>query len=269
MTITRGAAVRYGRHASWRGVYRTQHKWSGAAAAGLLVLCVATGDSCHARAHGRETRHDDASPDVDRTPIGTMERPCTLRAVVFPSAVVSPETLDVMQREAARIWSPYRVVLDWARPAAGQRMAHGTLAIEVTRSTQQSQSSPLEGVVLFDTPVRPGPLIRIRIARERVLDAVRVGKRRLDQLPRDVQDRHVGLGLGRVLAHEIGHYVLATRQHSDRGLMRAGFTLPDIAGNYVDSFSLDAASEALLSPAWSMRPACIPSMVAGPTAMER
>jgi hypothetical protein len=36
-------------------------------------------------------------------------------------------------------------------------------------------------------------------------------------------DHALGLVLGRVLAHEIGHYLLGTAEHSRRGLMRASF----------------------------------------------
>jgi hypothetical protein len=53
-----------------------------------------------------------------------------------------------------------------------------------------------------------------------------------------VGDRDMGRALGRVLAHEIGHVLLAVRQHDRAGLMRAVFTPAELAAPDRDSFRL-------------------------------
>jgi len=43
----------------------------------------------------------------------------------------------------------------------------------------------------------------------------------------------LGLGLGRVIAHEIGHMLLGTRKHARRGLMRAVWITQDGQPNFL------------------------------------
>jgi hypothetical protein len=53
-----------------------------------------------------------------------------------------------------------------------------------------------------------------------------------------VGERDMGRALGRVLAHEIGHVLLAVRQHDRAGLMRAIFTPVDLGSPSRESFRL-------------------------------
>jgi hypothetical protein len=48
--------------------------------------------------------------------------------------------------------------------------------------------------------------------------------------------------LGRGLAHEIGHFVLRSRQHADTGLMAAGFTPDEVVWGDRSRFTLPHAS---------------------------
>jgi hypothetical protein len=41
--------------------------------------------------------------------------------------------------------------------------------------------------------------------------------------PADVREQLIGRASGRVLAHEMGHYLLAWRSHTHEGLMQTGF----------------------------------------------
>src|SRR5262249_57346217 len=47
-------------------------------------------------------------------------------------------------------------------------------------------------------------------------------------LPAAMAEILLGRALGRALAHEIGHFLLDTREHSTHGLMRAEFTPLDL-----------------------------------------
>jgi hypothetical protein len=55
-------------------------------------------------------------------------------------------------------------------------------------------------------------------------------------------EKHTLLGraMGRALAHEIGHYLLASKVHTARGLMQARHTASDFFGADVAPFALDA-----------------------------
>jgi hypothetical protein len=53
--------------------------------------------------------------------------------------------------------------------------------------------------------------------------------------------------VGRVLAHEIGHFLLRSRNHSPGGLMRSEQMLPELTSLEWHGFLLSAEDAALLS----------------------
>jgi hypothetical protein len=64
--------------------------------------------------------------------------------------------------------------------------------------------------------------------------------------PQSLHDARLGLVLGRVVAHEIGHYLLGTATHSRTGLMRATFESPDLMDHRSPAYDLDAEAAAQL-----------------------
>jgi hypothetical protein len=57
--------------------------------------------------------------------------------------------------------------------------------------------------------------------------------------PQALLDRRLGVVLGRAVAHEVGHYLLATRGHARSGLMRAHVGVADFADLRRGGFHLD------------------------------
>jgi hypothetical protein len=60
-----------------------------------------------------------------------------------------------------------------------------------------------------------------------------------DGEPQALSDRRLGVVLGRAVAHEIGHFLLATRGHARPGLMRAHVEVIDFADLRSGGFNLD------------------------------
>ena len=80
------------------------------------------------------------------------------------------------------------------------------------------------GAIVFDHDNVPATTLTIDVAAVAAIVArVRLGGRPFDQWPPAWRDTLVGRALGRVMAHEIGHYLLASRVHTSEGLMRAAF----------------------------------------------
>jgi hypothetical protein len=65
-------------------------------------------------------------------------------------------------------------------------------------------------------------------------------------LPVAIHDAAVGRALGRALAHEIGHFLLRTRQHSPTGLMQAMHSISALIGTDRRPFVLSADDVARL-----------------------
>jgi len=79
------------------------------------------------------------------------------------------------------------------------------------------------------------------------------------QRPHDF-DRRLGLVLGRAVAHEIGHYLLRTKTHAPRGLMRAAINAQEFADPQSRSFRLDDAARAHLASLAARGPQLEPTL---------
>lgn len=134
--------------------------------------------------------------------------------------------------EAADIWSPYRVVIDQTMPCASAPEEAIVLLIVTSRSpaTRSAREDRALGAIDFvdGTPDSVVTVFFDELMRS-IADA-RVLQTRLDRWPPSMRERVLGRALGRVIAHEIGHYLMASRHHSSFGLMRAVQRPDDLFG---------------------------------------
>jgi len=156
--------------------------------------------------------------------------------LTWTSAAAQPAAqVEAMRREADAIWRPHGVAIAVLTPAqaASPSAADGQLVVTLIHAAQRpattGRRAPL-GAILFDHDNVPATTITIDVAAvTATVVGVRWGGRTLDQWPAALRDAVVGRALGRVLAHEIGHYLLASRAHGDEGLMRAIFDGDELA----------------------------------------
>jgi hypothetical protein len=78
--------------------------------------------------------------------------------------------------------------------------------------------------------------------------------------PQTLVDRRLGLVLGRAVAHELGHFLLATRGHARTGLMRAHVDVADFVDLRQSGFQLDRDAGAWIR-------ASLPGAVATPSGL--
>jgi hypothetical protein len=144
----------------------------------------------------------------------------------------------VIQRaleETAAIWSPAGVALRSMQADSGVRPVDG-LTVRVVVDDDRGQSSAANsaaiGWINFDGASIPEALIHLSHRNVvQLLDASDQNRAR----PVLQRDLFLGRALGRALAHELGHYLLASKAHTERGLMRGRrwsdeFFSPDRAG---------------------------------------
>jgi hypothetical protein len=154
----------------------------------------------------------------------------TLRLYVVNEAGASSDSLEVARREAADIWAGAGLSLVWLQPPATFDPADGPTIVVmvrqmlVRRSVEPARASAPRRLPLGWVPFgRNGPANLIEVSfstiTARVMGAS-VSGRQVSHLPRLWQQPLVGRALGRVLAHEIGHW-LRGRRHSTTGLMKA------------------------------------------------
>jgi hypothetical protein len=153
----------------------------------------------------------------------------------------------VLEEETASIWRPYGVQLEWTDARTAETAANGfALDVSLEPRIEQSERRPWATVlgsarVDLDSPGRQP--IRVSVdATESVLNL-----RRGLGLSGFVTDRELARGLGRVLAHEIGHVLLGAPYHDDAGLMRAVFLPNELAEPDRALFRLTCTDVARLS----------------------
>ena len=161
-----------------------------------------------------------------------------------------PVEWKLLTDEVDRIRQPYGLTLCWTQrsnPCAGWGVR---LTVAVADDLPTSPSlRPVVGRIQFYAN-GPSTDIALSVKAARGLVAqVDLGDRRLDQWPTNTWSERVPRVLGRALAHEIGHYVLNSRDHARTGLMAASFQPYAVTFGPTSWFRLtSAAATALQCP---------------------
>ena len=147
-------------------------------------------------------------------------------------SAMPPRQLRAMAREADAIWEPYGVALTWVdsnrtalTPASLQDVLRISRDGPADRLASRTPAARRLGSVLFlegsDTAENTVAL-SVEATRQTVEQA-RWANGRVADWPASLREELLGRALGRVLAHEIGHYLLVWRAHTPDGLMSAAF----------------------------------------------
>ena len=164
-----------------------------------------------------------------------VDRP-VVRVVVRTEGALTVDRgrLTEIVRTARDIWRPYAdVAFDLTSP---ETASPGMLQLLITdRVSPVSEGASLGWIEFVDG--RPSNVINVSTtAATALLKASRWGG-----LPKNAQRIFFERAMARAIAHELGHYLLASRQHTMRGLMRGQLTPDDIMQPHRASLRLDRA----------------------------
>lgn len=153
--------------------------------------------------------------------------------IVLEFSSPAPKPLvDTLEREAAGIWKRYGVALDWNGTTTACDATSLAILTHVNRSASGTRASSdnrtLGTARVTSDGMVAGPIELSEAAVEAIL-AARSADLRDASFPA-LADRELGRALGRVLAHEIGHILLASLHHPEHGLMRARFFADELVG---------------------------------------
>jgi hypothetical protein len=146
----------------------------------------------------------------------------------FPAGLV-----EAAIREADTIWAPHGVAVGLRGRTSHEWDADPIIALSIvfTKKTDDATTrwtSPLGGVTFSPDGV-PNPVIFVfNQPLVRLATAPGVLNSRNFQWPAALRDAVIARVLGRVLAHEIGHFILRSRTHSAAGLMRSRQSIEDL-----------------------------------------
>jgi hypothetical protein len=173
-----------------------------------------------------------------------------VRLELIRATPVADEALEAALEEAAAIWAPHGVVVLAASAVPAVDRGEGEVTIKVL--LRDAPANRVDGrttsgyralaSLVFLGPTDPGRVmfVSLRSARQTARAA------KLERWPAAMQERLAARLLGRAIAHELGHYLLATREHSERGLMRAAFDRRDVLADDLSRFRLEPEQAAAL-----------------------
>jgi hypothetical protein len=169
---------------------------------------------------------------------------------VPPTPAVRPVIAQIAVAEAADVWAPYGVTVDAAVPSRSVTDGGAVLTV-IAVATHRSAVTPgwhgPLGAIAFAPGGAPATAITVFLTDiERLVAGTQVLGISEWQWPPTLREQLVGRALGRVLAHEIGHYLLRSPQHATDGLMRPLQLADDLISPSRHRFRLTAGDAAKL-----------------------
>jgi hypothetical protein len=142
-----------------------------------------------------------------------------------PTPAVPPATLRAAAAEAAALWVPYGVAIDVAPCDVPSDEGIVLILVPVATARAGVTAAGWRGAlaaISFDANGAPEPRIRLFLTDFLAFVAsARIFGQPESQWPHALREELIGRVLGRVLAHEIGHFVLRMPRHTSAGLMRS------------------------------------------------
>jgi hypothetical protein len=173
-------------------------------------------------------------------------------ALAIPPRALPPLTAATAVAEAAAIWARHGVVVDVAAPCERAADDATLLAVVVTpaRTLHAPSRQPALGAIQFDEAGAPAPTITLFLGDLlRFVESARILGAGAPAWPTGLRERAVGRAAGRVIAHEIGHYLLQMPEHTATGLMRAGHSADEFVSPAREGFELSEEAAARLARA--------------------
>ena len=180
---------------------------------------------------------DGLSRDAEETEDSTSTT-TTLRLCITVNAMLPRGAHTALMREASAIWRRSGVELVWAPGAADSAASDRHLRVLVVDGA--NSAAPSKKTLAVAELLRPPggePIAMILINRGRHVVAMTMVAQPI--LPAQWNDNVLGVVLGRALAHEIGHFLLGTSTHAERGLMRSQSNANEFVDLRSGTFTLD------------------------------
>jgi hypothetical protein len=194
---------------------------------------------------------------------GVAETPATLAAppiIVNVSAPdLSPSLVRDMLEEADAVWRDAGVSFVWRQPLRTPESRTGatdpgaylpsTLRVTVgdQHGTAPDHALPI-GWIVFDDATTPEQEIYVSYANAMTfLRQSRGVVGIMENMPVNQREQLLGRAMGRALAHELGHYLMASKRHSSKGLMKATRTAYEFFTTDRGGFAIEAPDRRLIA----------------------
>jgi hypothetical protein len=160
--------------------------------------------------------------------------------VVFRGLPANKRLQESLMEEVTHIWARYAV--DVRRVGAADSGRDGAIRLTVVLADHPEgkvTTDALGSITFVDGEPEP-TIVMYPNAVAMLVSLIKINNHPDQEWPFALRDAIYGRVLGRALAHEIGHYLLRSREHSVVGLMRARQSSSDLTRIDRDGFTLSA-----------------------------
>jgi hypothetical protein len=170
-------------------------------------------------------------------------------SLALPQAGLTADVRRTAIAEIAAIWSAHGVVV---AADSGRLPSADAVLLQVVVEARPPALGPPSGgplaSVTFDEDGMPVPVIRLYLASlGEMIARANIPGAGGDASPAVLRERAIGRAVGRVLAHELGHFLLRSRWHAKSGLMRPVHTAADLVGHERTRFALSPPEDARIA----------------------
>lgn len=178
---------------------------------------------------------------------GQAEPQLTVHLSIDQDGRLSALQLQLAMDEVRKIWSDAGVVVTSGRygePARQNAEATISLRILLTPPPVKNAGERILAWVAAAGTGRTAPLLFVSMPA--VTETVRGAEAfalPVSRLTPALRDRLIAQALGRVTAHELGHYLLQNAGHQTRGLMRPRYSANELVGDWLKPFKVPRAEQ--------------------------
>jgi hypothetical protein len=140
-----------------------------------------------------------------------------ISVAVFAPEDVTDSLVHRICAEAEAIWGSAGIAFEWHRLSPRAQPPAWTLDVTIDDRRTNGASDNALGWLTFTSA---GPDRSIHLSRA-CAEELLLGTPGLTNVTITAHETLVGRALGRALGHELGHYLLRSKAHTSRGLMRA------------------------------------------------
>jgi hypothetical protein len=193
--------------------------------AGVFGMFETFGGVVRASEKSEESEAAEANGGIARSCSEVVGDRHQLRVRLVPAKGVGARMVETVQVEVEELWRTYGVDVlwedAWKEGDTGPKPDLFVFFVDRELDMGASRDRTAVAWILF-VEGSPRPLINLSVAAaQRLLDATPwLDERPTRYAPISIQERLVATMIGRALAHEIGHYLLASSKHAQKGLMK-------------------------------------------------
>jgi hypothetical protein len=175
---------------------------------------------------------------------------------LYAAPNIPASTIQWMLKEADEIWKTAGFRFIWQRGAVevtpyarsgdGRRYLPSMLRVTVDHSVgdKNTDTTTALGWIVFERPGEPDRELHVSYANAtRLLELSSPIIGGISRMPIMERETYLARAMGRALAHELGHYLLASKVHTKRGLMQAQRSASDLFAPTRSRFEIDATQK--------------------------